>query len=563
MRLALLISLLAFSAPAATYYVATTGNNANAGSQGAPWAQISWAASNVVAGDVVRVQAGTYTERPFENTDGSSGSPIVYVCDGFVQVRGGFQIQGDYIWLVGFDITHSNNPSGFNYECVRIESTRGVYLFDCHIHRTDLECVTYRNSPDAMMFGCNVSHADWPNFPWPAGGGRALVWIGSSGLSSNLLFQYSQFSYSDDYFNTGSAQRDITLRNLRFGPTDSTSGAHLDNFQANIGMTNLLMEACWDEGNNNSDHHFAWNELPEHKRWIYRGNLCASRGHTGWNEGDNNYWYHNTSHTNLYYTLLSGGDGNFHIRAWEVSTGNEAYNNIFAWSADTEIFHLDTGSDIVTANYNLIFPTVTGLGANDINSDPLFQNAWTVDIRLTASSPARSAGTSLTLANGAGSSSTSLVVDNAEPFQPGDVITVGGTSATIANVSSSTAITLSSAISWSDNAVVLWEGRTDLGAIPYGRGPLGSASISANGTTYTVTPDDASNCRFVLFYVDGVPQWPPDSTAPFAITSAGTVTAKACNKYVSTNLYVSAYTLDTTTGAPGNGRFRGIRLKGL
>jgi parallel beta-helix repeat protein len=46
-----------------TYYVATTGNNANDGSLGAPWLTIQYAVDTVGSGDTIRVTAGTYTEQ--------------------------------------------------------------------------------------------------------------------------------------------------------------------------------------------------------------------------------------------------------------------------------------------------------------------------------------------------------------------------------------------------------------------------------------------------------------------------------------------------------------------
>lgn len=61
MRLALLL-LLALPAAAATRYVATDGNDRNSGTSARPFATIQRAVSTAVAGDVVNVRAGTYSE---------------------------------------------------------------------------------------------------------------------------------------------------------------------------------------------------------------------------------------------------------------------------------------------------------------------------------------------------------------------------------------------------------------------------------------------------------------------------------------------------------------------
>lgn len=54
--------LLPVWAQAATYYVATTGNNNNAGTEASPWLTVFKAVDTMVAGDTTYVRAGTYTE---------------------------------------------------------------------------------------------------------------------------------------------------------------------------------------------------------------------------------------------------------------------------------------------------------------------------------------------------------------------------------------------------------------------------------------------------------------------------------------------------------------------
>jgi len=47
---------------AATYYVATNGNNSNSGTSSSPWRTVAYAASKMVAGDTTYVKGGTYKE---------------------------------------------------------------------------------------------------------------------------------------------------------------------------------------------------------------------------------------------------------------------------------------------------------------------------------------------------------------------------------------------------------------------------------------------------------------------------------------------------------------------
>ncbi|PYV63379.1 MAG: DUF5123 domain-containing protein, partial [Acidobacteria bacterium] len=45
-----------------TFFVSTTGNDNNAGTQSAPWRTIQHAANSVHAGDTVQVMGGVYNE---------------------------------------------------------------------------------------------------------------------------------------------------------------------------------------------------------------------------------------------------------------------------------------------------------------------------------------------------------------------------------------------------------------------------------------------------------------------------------------------------------------------
>lgn len=61
---------------AADYYVSTTGNDGNAGTEVDPWRTIAHGLSVAVAGDVVLVRGGTYTERVSFGRSGTATDPI-------------------------------------------------------------------------------------------------------------------------------------------------------------------------------------------------------------------------------------------------------------------------------------------------------------------------------------------------------------------------------------------------------------------------------------------------------------------------------------------------------
>ena len=318
----LLLAATMLSAPychGATYYVATTGNDSAVGTNAATaWRTIQKAANTVVAGDLVRVQPGTYSERVTETTDGTSANKITYLADGAVQVRGGFYLNGsDYIRLIGFEVTQADNPVSYGYEMIRVEACRGIELIDLWAHHAGGECMSFRQCNDVTIRGCTIEFSRAQAYPWPVGTGNANVWFGGGVMQTNVLIEANVFKYGEDYIN-GSPMDNVVIRNNVFGPTAETSGAHLDNMQPNGIVTNLLIEANWDEGNNlgisdpNGGHHLGWFEAGPNGKVVVRGNVLRSNGcGLGCVTPGAYQIYHNTWHNNVTYNINTGIIGFF------------------------------------------------------------------------------------------------------------------------------------------------------------------------------------------------------------------------------------------------------------
>jgi hypothetical protein len=99
------------TASAATYFVATSGNDAAAGDMGAPWATLQHAADTVGAGDTVIVLAGSYAGFNLESS-GMAGAPIVFSAREGVQISSenattpdGINLEGaSYVVVEGFTV---------------------------------------------------------------------------------------------------------------------------------------------------------------------------------------------------------------------------------------------------------------------------------------------------------------------------------------------------------------------------------------------------------------------------------------------------------------------------
>jgi len=107
---------LANDAIAATYYVATTGNDNNAGTQTAPFKTIQKGATVAKAGDTVMVLPGTYIGSVKNTNHGTASARIRFVSQvkweaKIVSNSGNisFAAHGNYVDIEGFDVTASND----------------------------------------------------------------------------------------------------------------------------------------------------------------------------------------------------------------------------------------------------------------------------------------------------------------------------------------------------------------------------------------------------------------------------------------------------------------------
>lgn len=187
----LLISValtLAFAnVQAATYYVSTSGNDSNNGSQTAPWRTVQKAANTIVAGDTANIAAGTYSENVTFSNSGSSGKPRSFVGTS-ATIAGNITFSGNYNTLssitcsppsvgAGYAVIIAGNYNTFNgctvtkYGAAAADQATGIGLngsfnsvTNCTVtNLTDIDAF-HVFGHDHTISGCTVSKNTQANY---------------------------------------------------------------------------------------------------------------------------------------------------------------------------------------------------------------------------------------------------------------------------------------------------------------------------------------------------------------------------------------------------------------
>lgn len=516
------ITLMGISASAASYYVKTNGSDSADGlALGSAWVTIQKAANTVIAGDIVRVQPGVYAERVAESTDGSAGSRITYVADGAVTVCG-WNITGNYVQVINFDITPEPCAGIQTYAGIVFNGATGGLAADNTIHDTEdyigygVEIIL---SNDVTIRGNYVHHL-WGIIT------NAGAFLVRSAPSYNIVFEYNRSEYVGDHYVIGCTN--TVIRNALMGPIYSETESHVDGVQQNGSSPLGLFEFGWSRDHvdlSSVGRHVYLNQTEESDYWIVRGHVSnAHPGGLDLQRADFTAIYHNTWVSNFAYWVTS-----FQVYAHTDSTGNLARKNIYYRSADPSLGYIYTtnfGGEI-DKDWDVSYQSGDPSETNDVIADPLFLGLQ--DFHLEADSPARDLAGSITTANGAGTNSTTLVL-NHWAFWPGDRIYIGATLVTVATVNESTlTLTITPAATWSNGDGVSWASPSgvkidDAGAFESALDTVMSTPeyVKSGSTYYMATIP--FEWRMVVYYVDGVPQSPIMNPSNSTFNESGNVT---------------------------------------
>ncbi|MFH2005443.1 MAG: right-handed parallel beta-helix repeat-containing protein [bacterium] len=377
--------LIAPHAHAATYYVdSANGVDGTAGTQGAPWETLQYAADTVTAGDIVIVLAGTYAG--FElTTSGSSTARISFEADPGVTVTGEMNLEGaSYVTIQGFEITGSNRAGIRAVEC------QHVWL---------------------------LGNRAYQNFRWGI----------FTGCCADLLIEGNECSESEDehgIYVSNSGDRPTIRGNELWG--NNANGVHMNgdaSISCNAGfidndgvISNAVVEQNTIYGNGAgggsgincdgvSDSYFA-------------NNLVYTTHASGMSLYQIDAGAPSTDNLVVNNTIVVADDGRWAMNIQDASTGNTLWNNVLL------TFHPSRGSIDISADsltglvsdYNVVTDTFseadnwislsewqasTGQDQNSILSDPatVFADAANDDYQLSTTSPARDTGSATNAPN--------------------------------------------------------------------------------------------------------------------------------------------------------------------
>ena len=525
---------------AATYYVSTAGDNSNSGAQGSPWRSIQYAASRVIAGDTVRVSNGTYDERVTMQTSGRPGDFINFIgnATGTGVVMYGFLLEDkSNIRIIGFEIRHVNTEHRSGVFMAGVCSN--IQILDNFIHDTSGEAIHgSRGSTTSYITirGNTIYYIAHPGSLQTAEAAISNMYLSSH----HWLVEYNHIQRSMDFVDIYGPNNIVRNNWLHdFNPGWWSDYGHSDMFQPgsdgyDVGTKHHVYERNFCGDNIDEDSHFGiWQDT------VNAGDTnILIRGNVGYNIGGGGIGVIGTdkvsTYNNTFHELCAAIIGGVFVWYREPTYGGMVANTIISDDRlGTDAIYVDSGHQ-VKVTHNLGY--LAGTDASYVStSNPLFIDPVRRNFRLQAGSPAINAGTNIVWVTSASGSGTTFNINDGQLFidgwdmVEGDVITVGGTTTRITRIIGN-AVTVANSVTWTSGTPVYWGiANKDLGAFPYGSRDLTGATLTQNGTTYTVTP--TGDARGVWFYVDGIPTvW--DTTVPFTATIPnGVVTAKAYALY--------------------------------
>ena len=240
----LLLAALVLPARATLYYVATTGNDNNGGTNptNGSWLSYTNAAAHVVAGDTVLVQPGSYTaENAFALTgapgfilraSGTSNAPITFKANGAVTNLFSFTIRAPYYVIDGFNFdgggVQANRPVTGGSMPGPSDGSHNLAVTNCTVIHSGL--FSEDTPPDGAVDPLNTTHDNLVvncSCRWVTNQSGMVGLFGANDVVQGCYFGDSPNSWGISFMGSNNVVRQNTFTNL---VPDLIDGVHSDIF---------------------------------------------------------------------------------------------------------------------------------------------------------------------------------------------------------------------------------------------------------------------------------------------------------------------------------------------
>ncbi len=416
-----------------TYYVATNGNNANAGDYGHPWATPGYGSRQLQPGDTLIILGGRYTLSEY---DADIITPPSGAAGAWITIRGetgnrpvlvgrdnlltAINLSGvQYVRVENLEITHDDQATGealWFREGVEILGAPAAHIVlqDLYIHHVDEFGMNFQDVEDLQILNCRIEYAGFGALGGPLGEhggwrnvtirGSLLAWSGhyyQGGDGSNRPYD------RPDGFGIEPSQGPILIEDTR---AEHNYGDGLDSKAANTTIRRAIV------ANNSCDGVKLWGANSRVENTLIYGRGDGNPDPTPWAaiviepEGQTNARFEIVNVTvddalgqNYLMYVLYGSDVPALLTIRNVIFSGRGENcPIYVNAASVltithSLFYLPQNETLLThGETTYTCANIASLGAGNLCGDPRFvQPAWgqTGNYHLQAGSPAINAGT--------------------------------------------------------------------------------------------------------------------------------------------------------------------------
>jgi len=376
-----------------TYYVSTSGSDANPGTQAAPWRRVGYAADIARAASTVIIMGGSYAEDVKLSVSGAVGSPITFRggASGPVAIRS-LNVAASHVVASGLGVL------GATGDCVSIQpALTDITLQDSKINNCGRDGVHFvRPTWQPYTSAVTIKNND-------------ISAVGRSDSLANDLTIYANHITVQGNDLTGTPNDAINMWGDRHTYSQNTihdlsnSYGHYDDaFQTWTGLddgaegrpvTNLVIDrnVIRDVLGNNA--HAIMAQGPGHHDWTIRDNLVWGVGDQAFIFGEDGSATEGIRNILAYNNTFVRAGANNTIE-FNLTSSGKLVNNVFydcaGWGGGVPYVRASTAT--LTSDHNLAGGSTTRLSESHAkNGDPRFVNS-SGDFRLQSTSPAIDTG---------------------------------------------------------------------------------------------------------------------------------------------------------------------------